>query len=207
MKSKISPTRRRTRQTTTSKRKAPLSLYSDNNNNTLYTLVNGVTGQVYGKISLEAFPSLDALFELDDVSDSKFGQALKAGDLSDYVVIRLDPELNSTSLMDKSVLKDTNMALGARSGSAILKNSMNSFILCIRNFRTWCGMTYRPFYLLIKVFVMQLTWFLQPSTTLQESGSYQRTSATSLQTSFVLTTRQESEGRVSLPILRPQFVS
>ena len=38
---------------------------SDNSSNTLYTLVNGVTGHVDGNISLETLPSLIRLFELD----------------------------------------------------------------------------------------------------------------------------------------------
>ena len=44
------------------------------------TLVSGVTGQVEGNVSLKTFPSLDALCELDEMSDVEFNQALKAGD-------------------------------------------------------------------------------------------------------------------------------
>ena len=42
----------------------------DKSINTLYTLVNGVTGLVDGNISHETRPSLDALFEKDEMSDS-----------------------------------------------------------------------------------------------------------------------------------------
>ena len=59
----------------------PLQSHSDNSD-TIYTLVNGVTGQVEGNVSLETLPSLDALCELNEMSDGEFSQALKAGDLS-----------------------------------------------------------------------------------------------------------------------------
>ena len=52
---------------------------------TIYTLVNGVTGLVDGNISPETLPSLNALFELDKISDGKFSQSLKARELSDLV--------------------------------------------------------------------------------------------------------------------------
>uniref|UniRef100_A0AAV1V4N1 Uncharacterized protein n=1 Tax=Peronospora matthiolae TaxID=2874970 RepID=A0AAV1V4N1_9STRA len=51
--------------------------------NTLYSLVNGVTGHVNGSVFLETIPSLDALCELDEMSDGEFSQALKAGELSE----------------------------------------------------------------------------------------------------------------------------
>ena len=56
----------------TVKRPTPRTSCSDNSTNTLYTLANGVTGHVDGNISLETLPSLDALFELDEISDGDF---------------------------------------------------------------------------------------------------------------------------------------
>ena len=44
---------------------------------TLYTLDNGVTGRVDDNISLESLPSLNDLFELDDMSEGEFSQALR----------------------------------------------------------------------------------------------------------------------------------
>ena len=52
---------------------------SDNSNNMRYTLVNGGNGHVDGNISLDTLPSLDALFELDAMSDGEFSQFLKEG--------------------------------------------------------------------------------------------------------------------------------
>ena len=54
-----------------------------------------------GNVSLETLPSLDSLYELDEMSDGKFSQALKAEDLSESEVIRPDVELNSSPLMDE----------------------------------------------------------------------------------------------------------
>ncbi|KAE9067788.1 hypothetical protein PF010_g27325 [Phytophthora fragariae] len=88
----------------------------------LYTLVNGVTGDVDGDIGLDPLPTLDALLELEEMSVADFGEALKAGDLAEVVMIRPEDELNSSSLLDEAVPEDTKQALNARSGSAILKD-------------------------------------------------------------------------------------
>ena len=44
---------------------------SVNGNNTLYTLVNGVTGNVDGNISIETLPSLNALLELNQIYEGE----------------------------------------------------------------------------------------------------------------------------------------
>ncbi|KAG2895375.1 hypothetical protein PC117_g23273 [Phytophthora cactorum] len=61
------------------------------------------------------------------MSIAEFGEALKAGGLAEVVVIRLDDELNSSSVVAEAVLEDTKKALGTRSGSAILKDPSDPF--------------------------------------------------------------------------------
>ena len=71
---KVSLRKQSWRRVATVKRQTSEMFRSDNSNNTLYTLVNGMTGHIDGSISLETIPSLDTLFELDEMSDGEFSK-------------------------------------------------------------------------------------------------------------------------------------
>ena len=117
---KVSKKRRKCRRKAALRCEAPVISPSDHSE-MLYTLVNRLTGDVDGNISLEAVPAVDALLELDEMSVEEFSQALKAGDLSEVVAIRPDDELSSSLLMDESVVDNTKLAISARRESSILK--------------------------------------------------------------------------------------
>jgi hypothetical protein len=122
--------RRQRRQMATASRMASVLTQDmsvmDDDSEQLYTLV-GVTGEAEGNVSLEAIPTVAALLELDEMSISEFGDALKAGELAEVVMIRPEEELNSSSVMDEAVLEDTKQALSTRSGASIMKNPSDPF--------------------------------------------------------------------------------
>ncbi|KAG3101913.1 hypothetical protein PI124_g23630 [Phytophthora idaei] len=62
------------------------------------------------------------------MSTAEFGEALKAGDLAEVVVIRPEEELNSSSVVD------TKKPLSARSGSAILKDTSDPFYPALQEY-------------------------------------------------------------------------
>ncbi|OWZ19843.1 Pol Polyprotein [Phytophthora megakarya] len=93
----------------------------------VYTLVNGVTGEVDGNISSATLPSCNALLGLDEMSLTEFGDALKAGDISEVVMIRPEEQIYSPSVVDDAVLEDTKKALNERSGSEIIHNRSDPF--------------------------------------------------------------------------------
>ena len=132
---KVSLKEQSRRRAATVTRQTSRTLHSDIVEISLYTLVNGVTGHVDGNISLETLPSFDVLFEPDKTSDGEFSQALKAGNLSDLVVIRTDVELKSSSLLYESVLEDTKATLSARCGSLIIKDPLDPFYPLVNKFQ------------------------------------------------------------------------
>ena len=62
------------------------------------------------------------------------GNALKAGEIAEVVVLRPEDELNSSSLLDKAVLEDTKQALNARSGSQIMKDPSDPYFPLLKEY-------------------------------------------------------------------------
>ena len=73
------------RRVATIERQTSEVLRIENSKFTVYTLVNGMTGHVDGNISLETLPSLDTLFELDEMCGKVTNQILGRGSVATYL--------------------------------------------------------------------------------------------------------------------------
>lgn len=96
--------------------------------------MSGITGNIDEKVSLAGIPSLHAHLGLDEMSMDECGRALKAGDLSEIVIVRPMIELNTSSLLDEAVLAETKAALSARSGLSILKDPTDPLYFLVKEF-------------------------------------------------------------------------
>ena len=81
------------------------------NSETLYTLVDGLTGDVAGWVTLAPLPTLTALLELYEMSVAEFVRSLRAEEIEEVVMLRPEVEMMSSSLLDEGVLEDTKKAL------------------------------------------------------------------------------------------------
>ncbi|CEG44251.1 reverse transcriptase [Plasmopara halstedii] len=80
-------------------------------------------------------PAIDALLEMDEMSLKELGSALKAGDLAEVVIVRPGEEINSSSLLDETVLEELKRVLNTRIGSSILRNPLNPYYPLVKKFQ------------------------------------------------------------------------
>ena len=90
-----------------------------------------MSNRVDGSVTLDEFTSLDAHYDIEEMSDGYFSQTLWAGDLSDFVVFCPEVALNSLNFFE-FVIHDKKMKLGARSRSVILKDPIHPIIISLR---------------------------------------------------------------------------
>ena len=103
---------------------------------TTYRVVDGLTGEVENVV-LEPFPVLSELSSMEQLALPDMLAQLKAGDLSEVVFIRPEhegTELNSSSVMDETVLDELKLRYETRRGAAVLKDPSDPLYAVLREF-------------------------------------------------------------------------
>jgi hypothetical protein len=88
-------------------------------------------------VRLEPLPEVSELLNLEELSYDNFLTELRAGEISELVLIRPEPtpeELNSSSVMDEDVLEEIRKRRAARAGSEILKNPKDPVYPLLKEF-------------------------------------------------------------------------
>ena len=105
---------------------------------TTYRVVDGLTGKVENNVTvLEPLPELSQLHNMEVLGFSDMLTELKAGELSEMVVIRPEHDnelLNTSSVMDDDVLEEFQQQFEKRRGTEILKDPSDPLYLLLMEY-------------------------------------------------------------------------
>jgi hypothetical protein len=92
-------------------------------------------------VDVAVLPTFEELTTLEELSMSDFTQALKDKEIAEIVIIRSQAELielNSSSVIDETVLAEFRQKFDARRGSAILNNPKDRYYNIVKQFADTC---------------------------------------------------------------------